>query len=104
MRPEAVQPDPPADAPNRLGGRLTRERFLGPTSRWDFAVPGPTPAHETVLLCEGPRCARHAIALDPERLVLLEAQSLPADMGATPSLSGAPSLSPPPTLDTGGSA
>ena len=104
VRPEAVQPDPPADAPNRLGGRLTRERFLGPTSRWDFAVPGPTPAHETVLLCEGPRCARHAIALDPERLVLLEAQSLPADMGATPSLPGAPSLSPPPTLDTGGSA
>jgi putative spermidine/putrescine transport system ATP-binding protein len=73
VRPEALQADPPAGAVNRLVGRTTRERFLGPTSRWDFTVPGVAPGRQTVLLCEGPVVAREAVALDPQRLLLLEA-------------------------------
>jgi hypothetical protein len=36
-------------------------------------VPGVAPGRQTVLLCEGPVVAREAVALDPQRLLLLEA-------------------------------
>ncbi|MFM1855197.1 MAG: hypothetical protein RLZ83_506 [Pseudomonadota bacterium] len=89
VRPEALQADPPAGAVNRLVGRTTRERFLGPTSRWDFTVPGTTPRRQTVLLCEGPVVAREAVALDPQRLLLLEAGE-PASGTSFPISSTAP--------------
>jgi putative spermidine/putrescine transport system ATP-binding protein len=85
IRPEAVIPDPTADAVNRIEGMAGRVRFMGATCRWDFITRTPTqapvPASASAsastrqppapLLCEGPVVARSAIALVPEALVIL---------------------------------
>lgn len=80
VRPEAVHPDPPGDAVNRLAGRTDRVRYLGATCRYDFVplaaehqMPEPDRpvAH---LLCEGPTPAADAVALRPESLLLLPEQ------------------------------
>jgi len=69
LRPEHVQPDPPADALNRLGGRRTEVRYFGATCRYDFV-----PEHaQAPLLCEGRCLAEHAIAIAPEDLRVLAA-------------------------------
>ncbi|MBF9263500.1 ABC transporter ATP-binding protein [Paracidovorax cattleyae] len=68
VRPEHVQADPPAGAPNRLAGQAGAQRYLGAVTRYDFAVAGaPCP-----LLCEGARPAREAVAIAPEHLQLLD--------------------------------
>jgi putative spermidine/putrescine transport system ATP-binding protein len=69
VRPEHVQPDPPADAPNRLAGRRTEVRYFGATCRYDF-VPD---SAQVPLLCEGRRLAEQAIAIAPEDLRVLSA-------------------------------
>ncbi|MFM0274139.1 ABC transporter ATP-binding protein [Paraburkholderia aspalathi] len=71
LRPEHVQPDPPADAVNRLAGRRAEVRYFGATCRYDF-VPDST---QKPLLCEGRRLAEHSIAIDPEHLRVLPAQT-----------------------------
>ena len=80
VRPEAVHPDPPEDAVNRLAGRIDRVRYLGATCRYDFvplaaAHQMPEPDRPvTHLLCEGPTPAADAVALRPESLLLLPEQ------------------------------
>ncbi|SDI25903.1 ABC transporter ATP-binding protein [Paraburkholderia phenazinium] len=69
VRPEHVQPDPPADAINRLAGRRTEVRYFGATCRYDF-VPD---SAQAPLLCEGRRLAEQAIAIAPEDLRVLAA-------------------------------
>jgi putative spermidine/putrescine transport system ATP-binding protein len=69
VRPEHVQPDPPADAINRLVGRRTEVRYFGATCRYDF-VPD---SAQAPLLCEGRRLAEQAIAIAPEDLRVLAA-------------------------------
>jgi putative spermidine/putrescine transport system ATP-binding protein len=77
IRPEAVVPDPPRDAPNRLEGETGRIRFMGAACRWDFIPRTPTQAPASSskppspLLCEGPVVARSAISLVPDALVIL---------------------------------
>jgi putative spermidine/putrescine transport system ATP-binding protein len=70
VRPEHVQPDPPANAVNRLSGRRTEVRYFGATCRYDF-MPD---AAALPLLCEGRQLAEHAVAISPEHLRVLPAQ------------------------------
>lgn len=94
VRPEAIHPDPPADAVNRIPGRTVRVRYLGATCRYDFAPDAAahaTPEHAAPLgplLCEGPSPAAQAVALQPESLRLL------VDRGPSPAPSHAPARSP----------
>ncbi|GKS94756.1 ABC transporter ATP-binding protein [Acidovorax sp. SUPP2825] len=68
VRPEHVRPDPAPRAVNRLEGRTGALRYLGSTTRYDFAVPGaPTP-----LLAESPQPAQAAVAIAPEHIRLLD--------------------------------
>ncbi|CAM3503317.1 ABC transporter ATP-binding protein [Paracidovorax anthurii] len=68
VRPEHVAADPAPGALNRLEGRAGAQRYLGSTTRYDFAVPGaPTP-----LLAESPRPAHAAVAIAPGHLRLLD--------------------------------
>jgi len=105
VRPEAVQPDPSPDAPNRIEGATGRVRFLGATCRWDFLpTPGkvftqpgkPSPAGADPLaapgaprkadadlhrlkslLCEGPVVGTTAVSLAPDELLVLDDAPLP---------------------------
>ena len=68
VRPEAVQPDPPADAVNQLNGRPGMQRYLGASTRYDFHVEGaPEP-----LLAESRDVASTTVCLAPEKLRLLD--------------------------------
>ncbi|RKF49831.1 ABC transporter ATP-binding protein [Paraburkholderia fungorum] len=69
VRPEHVQPDPPAAAVNRLRGRRTEVRYFGATCRYDF-VPD---SAQRPLLCEGRQLAAQSIAIAPEHLRVLPA-------------------------------
>ncbi|MFM0740210.1 ABC transporter ATP-binding protein [Paraburkholderia xenovorans] len=71
IRPEHVEPDPPADAVNRLAGQRAEVRYFGATCRYDF-IPE---AASQPLLCEGRRLAEHAVAIAPEHLRVLPAQA-----------------------------
>ena len=68
IRPEHVQPDPPADAVNRLAGTPGQERYLGSVVRYDFLVPGAA----TRLLAESPTPAHTAVGIPAEHIHLLD--------------------------------
>jgi putative spermidine/putrescine transport system ATP-binding protein len=71
VRPEHVQPDPPANAVNRLSGRRTEVRYFGATCRYDFV---PDSARQP-LLCEGRQLAEYAVAIAPEHLRVLPSRT-----------------------------
>ncbi len=83
VRPEHIQPDPPANAANRIEGVLGEVRYFGATMRYDFAPHGSSPP----LLCEGRTLPTHSIAIDPRHLVVLN--STP-DTQFIPLLNGEP--------------
>ena len=68
VRPEHVLRDPPPGTPNRLEGWAGIQRYLGALCRYDFHVPG---ASQPVLT-ESRVVAKHAIALPPEQIRLLD--------------------------------
>lgn len=67
VRPEHIDADPPADAPNRVVGRAGSVRFFGATCRYDFLPDGAS----VPLLGESRTPATAAIALDPAHLRVL---------------------------------
>ncbi|KVU28221.1 ABC transporter ATP-binding protein [Burkholderia ubonensis] len=69
VRPEHVQPDPPAYAVNRIDGRIGEVRYFGATQRFDFVPAGGTDA----LLCEGRELPARCIAIEPRHLLVLPA-------------------------------
>jgi putative spermidine/putrescine transport system ATP-binding protein len=68
VRPEHIQPDPPADMINRLAGRTGAQRYLGALTRYDFEVAGASKP----FLAESATPAAEAIAIAPEHLRLLD--------------------------------
>ncbi|PCE29847.1 ABC transporter ATP-binding protein [Burkholderia ubonensis] len=69
VRPEHVQPDPPAYAVNRIDGRVGEVRYFGATQRFDFMPAGATDA----LLGEGRELPARCIAIEPRHLLVLPA-------------------------------
>ncbi|AOJ66900.1 ABC transporter ATP-binding protein [Burkholderia ubonensis] len=69
VRPEHVQPDPPAYAVNRIDGRIGEVRYFGATQRFDFVPAGGADA----LLCEGRELPARCIAIEPRHLLVLPA-------------------------------
>jgi putative spermidine/putrescine transport system ATP-binding protein len=68
VRPEHVQADPAADAPNTFAGSVGTQRYLGSVVRYDFHVPG----LQRPVLAESRQAATRAIALPPEHICLLD--------------------------------
>ncbi|WP_411881452.1 ABC transporter ATP-binding protein [Polaromonas sp. YR568] len=68
IRPEHIQADPEITTINRVAGRLTARRYLGPVVRYDFSVPGKAEP----ILAEGLREARESIAISPDHIRLLD--------------------------------
>jgi len=75
IRPESLDPHPPADAANRLRGSLGRDRFLGASRRYDLTLPGGLLLGET--LFRGPI---DEVAIPPEAIRLLP-PAPPTDIG-----------------------
>ncbi|KKB67078.1 ABC transporter ATP-binding protein [Burkholderia pseudomallei] len=69
VRPEHVEPDPPAQCVNRIEGALGEVRYFGATHRYDFLPHGA--AHP--LLCEGRVLAARGVAIEPRHLLVLPA-------------------------------
>jgi putative spermidine/putrescine transport system ATP-binding protein len=68
IRPEHVLIDPPDNVLNRMTGHVGAQRYLGSLSRFDFHVPGLS----LPILCEARNLPKHAIAIAPDHICLLD--------------------------------
>ncbi|MCA0239601.1 MAG: ABC transporter ATP-binding protein [Proteobacteria bacterium] len=68
VRPEHVQANPPAGAPNVFTGRVGTQRYLGSVVRYDFHLPG----LQRPVLAESREAATQSIAFPPEHIRLLD--------------------------------